>query len=343
MSKFPFSDSCECCSSITRRTFIKSTVTGVAAATATVLPFGAVTEAADRAKVSNGKKATSETLVTTLYQSLTDEQRKAVCFPFDDPLRSKVDNNWHITDKKVGTFYTKDQQAMIREIFMKLHSPEYAERVMEQVAHDDAKDGFGGSAIALFGEPGTGKFEFVLTGRHVTRRCDGDSVEGAAFGGPIFYGHAAQSFNEKPNHPGNIYWYQALRANEVFQMLDGRQRGLALLGDSREEQGTDTVKLTGKTTGLPGIPMTELSRDQKEHVRKVMADVLAPFRKADTKEAIKLVEANGFDHLHMAFYKNQDVGKDGVWDVWQIEGPAMLWYFRGDPHVHTWVHIRKQA
>jgi uncharacterized protein DUF3500 len=343
MSKLPFSDSCECCSSITRRTFIKSTVTSVAAATATVLPFGAVTEAADRAKASNGKKATSETLVATLYKSLTAEQRNAVCFPFDHPLRSKVDNNWHITDKKVGAFYSRDQQAMIREIFTKLHSPEYADIVMQQVTHDDAKEGFGGSAIALFGEPGSGKFEFVLTGRHVTRRCDGDSVEGAAFGGPIFYGHAAKSFNEKPDHPGNVYWYQALRANEVFQMLDGRQRGLALLGDSREEQGTDTVKLTGKKTGLPGIPMTELSRDQKDHVRKVMADVLAPFRKADAKEAMKLVEANGFDHLHMAFYKNQDVGKDGVWDVWQIEGPAMLWYFRGDPHVHTWVHIRKDA
>jgi hypothetical protein len=29
-----------------------------------------------------------------------------------------------------------------------------------------------------------------------------------------------------------------------------------------------------------------------------------------------------------------------VWDVWQIEGPNMLWYFRGAPHVHCWVNIR---
>ena len=120
MSNLPFSNSCECCSSITRRTFIKSTVTGVAAATVSVLPFGAVTEAADRTKLSKGKKTTSETLVATLYQSLTEEQRKAVCYPFDHPLRSKVDNNWHITDKKTGTFFTRDQQAMIHEIFMKL-------------------------------------------------------------------------------------------------------------------------------------------------------------------------------------------------------------------------------
>ena len=64
---------------------------------------------------------------------------------------------------------------------------------------------------------------------------------------------------------------------------------------------------------------------------------------ADAEESMKLIEKNGFDNLHMAFYKNQDLGGDGIWDVWQIEGPAMVWYFRGDPHVHTWVHVRESA
>ena len=328
-------ESCQCGGPVvTRRDFLKTTATGVALA---------ATGSSALAAASGRKAAQPETLVSTLYKSLKPEQRSAIAFPFDHPLRTKVDNNWHITDKKLSEFFTADQQQMVKEIFRGIHSEEYADTVYKQVEHDSGKEGFGGSSIALFGEPGTGKFEFVITGRHCTRRCDGDSVEGAAFGGPIFYGHAAQGFNEKPDHPGNAYWYQAKRANEVFKMLDGKQRKLALLGEAREEQGTDTVKLTGKKVGLPGIPMTELSRDQKDMVRKVMADVLAPFRKKDTDEAMKLVEANGFDHLHMAFYQNHDVGKDGVWDVWQIEGPAMLWYFRGDPHVHTWVHIRKNA
>jgi len=94
---------------------------------------------------------------------------------------------------------------------------------------------------------------------------------------------------------------------------------------------------------LPGIPVAALSRDQKALVRKVMADVLAPFRKRDADEALKLVEKNGFDNLHMTFYKKEDIGNDGVWDIWQIEGPAMLWYFRGAPHVHTWVHVREKV
>ena len=60
-------------------------------------------------------------------------------------------------------------------------------------------------------------------------------------------------------------------------------------------------------------------------------------------EALKLVDQAGFDHLHMAFYKNQDLGNDGIWDVWQIEGPSSLIYFRGAPHVHAYIHIRDKA
>ncbi len=286
----------------------------------------------------------SETLVSTLFHSLTPEQRGAVCFPFEHPLRNEVDNNWNITEKSIAALLNPDQQQMVREIFLSLHSPEYAERVLEQVRHDSGRAGFeGGSSIALFGEPGADKFEFVLTGRHCTRRCDGNSVEGAAFGGPIFYGHAAQGFSERPDHPGNLYWYQAVRANEVLGMLDGKQREQALLGSGRRESGTDTVRLRGAAKDLPGIPVGSLSADQRDAVRKVMADLLAPFRKEDADEALRLIggsDNRGFEDLHMAFYKNDDVGNDGVFDVWQIEGPSMVWYFRGKPHVHVWVNIR---
>lgn len=334
----PTDSSDSCCDTfsqlVDRRGFMKST-----AATALGVTMGSVLPAAAKAKASG---PSSETLVTTLYKSLTEEQKQSIVFPFDHELRLKVDNNWHITKQRLGSeFYTPDQQAMIKEIFMKLHNPEYADIVYNQVVHDSGKAGFGDSSIALFGEPGTGKFEFVLTGRHCTRRCDGDSVEGAAFGGPIFYGHAAEDFDEAPDHPGNAYWYQAKRANFVFDMLDGKQREMALLGDSRRERGYETVKLTGKKTGLEGIPMSELSADQRREVRRVLQDIMAPYRKEDVKEAMKLIKENGFGNLHMAFFKNHDVGNDGVWDVWQIEGPSMVCFFRGDPHVHAWINVKK--
>lgn len=323
-----------------RRRFLKSTSCslGVAAAAANPLVH-TLAKAADQPK-----QPASETLVATLFGSLNEKQKQQICFPFNHPLRSEVQNNWYITKSRVGEHFTADQQAMIREIFMGIHSEEYAKTIFDAVAWDTDEEGLEDTSIALFGEPGESKFEFVLTGRHVTRRCDGNSVDGAAFGGPIFYGHQAGTKDTEPaDHPGNAYWYQAKRANEVFQMLNGKQREMALLGQSRKEEGTKTVTLTGKKSGLPGIPMTELMGDQKGLVRQVLADVMAPFRKQDADEALKLVDQAGFDHLHMAFYKNQDLGNDGIWDVWQIEGPSSLIYFRGAPHVHAYIHIRDKA
>jgi hypothetical protein len=315
---------------IERRAFLRTTI-GALAATA-IAPLARA-----------AKHGRSETLVQQFAKTLTEAQRAKVCFPFDDRKRTLVDNNWFIVDERVGTFFTKDQQAMIREIFLGLHSPEYAEKVLQAAAHDGGKPDLGGSSVALFGEPGTGKFEFVLTGRHCTRRCDGDSVEGAAFGGPIFYGHAAKGDNEAADHEGNVYWFQAKRANAVFQMLDGKQREKALLPRGREETGNDTVKLQGKNANIEGLSVADMTKDQREGVRGVMRDLLAPFRKEDTDEAMKLIEAAGFENLHMAFYKAGDIGNDGVWDVWQLEGPNMVWYFRGAPHVHVWVNIAASA
>jgi len=286
----------------------------------------------------------SETLVQQLYGSLSETQRAAICLPWDDPLRQKVDNNWHIRPKRIREVLSADQQDLVRQVFDHLHSDAYKKEVWRQFDHDNKRDGgFGSSSIALFGAPGTGQFEFVITGRHCTRRCDGDSVAGTAFGGPIFYGHAAGSFNEKPDHPGNAYWFQAKRANELFQALSGKQREMALLDSGRDEEGNETVKLTGKSQGLDGIPVSELTADQKGLVRSVLTDLLAPFRKEDAAESMKYIEAGGFDNLHLAYYKGQDVGNDGVWDVWQVEGPNMIWYFRGDPHVHCWAHIKDKA
>jgi hypothetical protein len=332
------SHSCPDCagegSLFSRRSFLKSaSASGLALAGGLPLLRGA-----DAAKSAPD----SETLVAQLFKSLNDEQKNKVCFEFDHPLRSKVDNNWQIVSHTIAGTFNKDQQDLIRQIFRGIHSEEYAEKVYGQVVHDSEGEGFENScAVAMFGQPGSGKFEWVLTGRHCTRRCDGDSVDGAAFGGPIFYGHAAESFNEGPEHKGNVYWHQALRANEVFKALDGRQQERALCAEGRPEKHSDTVKLTGKKDGLDGIAFSDLTKDQQGLVEKVLADLLAPFRKKDAAEAMKFIKESGMDSLHMAFYKKGDIGSDKVWDVWQIEGPDMVWYFRGAPHVHCWANIRK--
>lgn len=325
---------CPECEGISRRGFLKTVGGAAVALAAGSLP------AVGAARPASGKP---ETLVKTLYDSLSEAQRKTVALPWTSLLRQAVDANWAIVQPSIGEFFTADQQAMVRDIFRGLHSEEYFARVMEHMKEDGG--GIENYHVAMFGTPGSGKFEWVLSGRHCTVRCDGDSEEGAAFGGPIFYGHAAKSFNEAADHPGNVYWYQAKRANAVFQALDGKQREKALVGSSAPpEQGAETVRLRGKSGERPGLPIAAMTNDQKKLVRDVMSDLLLPYRRADADECLRLIDAaGGMDVLSMAFYRQGDIGDDGVWDIWRLEGPAMVWYFRGAPHVHTWVHVRRNA
>ena len=79
-------------------------------------------------------------------------------------------------------------------------------------------------------------------------------------------------------------------------------------------------------------------------VQKLLKDLTSPFRAFDVEEVQEcLREAGGADKLRLTYFKEGDIGNDGVWDIWKLEGPAFAWYFHGSPHVHTWVNIARKA
>ena len=328
---------------VSRRDFIQAVGVTAAAATSMAGLPGAL--GADDAAV---KVPAPESLVKKLYDSLAPAQREEICFPWDYQddrglLRTRVQNNWHVTAEDYvvgGKFFTADQQELIREIFFAMYQPEWREKILKQLK-DDA-GGYGlHQTIAIFGAPGTDQFEFVMTGRHLTIRCDGNSAEKVAFGGPIFYGHAASGFNEQVGHPGNIFWHQALKANALYQMLDGKQRAVALIDQA---PGESSVGFRGRDQQLPGVRVSELSRDQKEHAQEVLKVLLEPYRQSDQAEVVKCLEAQGgLDQCALSFYKSGDLGNDEVWDIWRLEGPAFVWHFRGTPHVHVWVNVASDS
>ncbi len=254
---------------ISRRGFLKAA--GTATALAAAIPSQMI--AAAEPVVS---KPTSESLVKLLHDTLTAEQKKQVCFGWSHVaeesglLRTRIAANWHVTRPVIDSdFYTADQQKLIRTIFVGLIQPEWVARIDKQLQDDEG--GFGKQSIAIFGEPGSAKFEFILTGRHITLRCDGNSAEHVAFGGPIVYGHAASGFNEKPGHPNNIFWPQAVAANGLVKMLDGKQRAIAVIKTPPRE---NAVAFQGRTAALPGIAVKDLSADQKTHAQTVRAKLI---------------------------------------------------------------------
>jgi hypothetical protein len=328
----------DCADGFDRRGFLRTV--GVTAAAAAAAPL-----LVKEGHAAPTVKSAAETAVKGLYDSLTEEQRKAICFPWDHTekarglLRTFVSNNWFITQPRVKSdFFTAKQQDIVHDVFKGLINPDWYTKFLKQLKDDTGGKPWGADqSIAIFGKPGDAKFEFVITGRHHTLRADGNTESHVAFGGPIFYGHAAQGFNEKADHPGNVFWYQALEANKVYQMLDKEQRAKALLQDSPHES---EVQFQGPDGKFPGLPVASMSGDQKKQMQKVLAALVEPFRKEDKEEALTcLTTQGGLDKCSLSFYSDQDIGKDEVWDNWRLEGPSFVWYFRGSPHVHVWVNV----
>jgi Protein of unknown function (DUF3500) len=279
--------------------------------------------------------------VEALYRSLSPPQRREISFPWDhvDPerglLRAFIANHWQVTRPCVrGEFFTRAQQHLIHDIFASLVDPAWYPRFLKQL-RDDCKGHEWGAdqSIALFGDPDRGALQFVITGRHLTLRSEAHGDGRAAFGGPILYGHQATGFYERANHPGNIFWEQALLASSLAAMLDEAQLAAAVVDVLPEE-----TQIAFREDRV-GLPVASLTVPQRVQLERTLAALLEPFRAADRAHAMQcLSRQGGLDRCHLAFARDGRMSAPH-WDNWRLEGPGLVWHFRGFPHVHVWVHV----
>ncbi len=287
-------------------------------------------------------KSEKDSLPMQFYKSLSEEQHGKICLPINHPKRQFVSNWWYIhPEERLHTFYTKEQQDLVRQIFGSLHHPEHREKMTWQVQKDLMGDIKNTPSVGFFGTPQDKNFEFIYTGHHVTRRCNAQTDKGLGFGGaPIFYGNFAKAFKESKDHEGNPFWYQGLIFNEFVSALDGKQQEKILVGrEPRDEEPASVIQK--RKTDLPGLSCADLSKDQQAKLLETMRRMLVCFRADDVAATIKNIEDRKLvDRLFVSCYGGAyDIGNDKVWDTWQIEGPEMVWYFRGMPHIHAYFHL----
>ena len=86
-------------------------------------------------------------------------------------------------------------------------------------------------------------------------------------------------------HPNNVLWHQAVAANKLYNMFDGRQRKEALVTSGMPSE--ELVGFRGPKGKFDGIAVTEFSPDQKEHLQSVLKLLREPFRQSDRDEVTR--------------------------------------------------------
>jgi Protein of unknown function (DUF3500) len=320
------------------RTAALAALGGLAAATPRLLADDARPQDADRA----AKPA--EALIRELYASLSSDQKQDLVYPWDHvkagrktPTRLGMYNAPIF--KTIEKTYTKPQQELVERILRAICSDEDGYRQISRNGNFDNSRSLQNCGAYIFGEPADDKkFAWVFTGHHLTVRCDGNSEEGAAFGGPMYYGHSPNGYSER-----NIFYYQTKSVLSVYDALSERQRKVAVVTGTPGE-GEGSVRLRPKAQQHPGISFGELNKDQQALVEKVMRDVLSPYRKEDADEVMDIIkETGGLAKIHLAFYQDREMNDDQRWHFWRLEGPGFVWNYRVLPHVHTYVNISSRT
>lgn len=314
---------------LNRRSFIRMAGTGAAASVALPALFDL-----DHLRAAMAESNSAASTVQQFYASLTDRQLLTLCFPYGDRRQQRIHANWNITGPTLGEdFYSDQQRELVNQILKNITNEDGYERLTRQM--DEDIGGVEEFSVAIFGDPDEGKFQWEMTGRHLTLRADGAYGDKAAFGGPIIYGHG----EEDP--PANLYYQHTKQVNEVFKALDPAQAKQALVPKAPNETA---VQLQGPEGDFTGIQVADMSSDQKQLVEETIKYLLSPFRTEDVGEAMAAMKSGGgFDALRMSFYEQEDIDDDRIWDMWRIEGPTFVWHFRGSPHVHAIINIGEPA
>jgi hypothetical protein len=319
----------------TRREFIRTAALGTAAV-AGLTPLQRATAA--RAE----KQAQAEAMIFELYKSLTAEQKKKVVRAWDHgvtngkgtPSRLKTGNG--AVDKlMIGTEYTKVQVELLDKIFRSICNGEQGYKALSRNNKFDNSGDFESISAIIHGEAAEGKkFSLVFTGHHITVRCDGNSEEATAFGGPLYYGHSPSGFATT-----NVFYAQTKTADELFKALGAAEKKAAVMpGAWKDEHGG--VKVPGKAAKVPGLPFADMSKDLKALTEKVMKELVAPYRKEDGDEVLELIKANGgMEKVALAFYQEGKTNEKEQWTYFRLEGPGFVWSYRALPHVHTFVNV----
>ena len=337
-AKTPPCPECETGAPLARRDFIRVLGTTAAVAAVGLTPL----QKARAARAEKQREA--EALVFELFKTMDADQKKKLVLPWDhkagnQPLPQRLMTaNGPVGKSVVGLEYDKKQAQILHKIFKSISNGEEGYKKLSRNNGFDNSGDFENIGALIYGEPAEGKkFSLVFCGHHITVRCDGDSEEKTAFGGPLYYGHSPSGYATN-----NVFHHQTKIVTELHDALDEKQRKVAVM-PGKWADGVQTVKLPAKDAKLPGISIGEMSKDQRGLVEKVMKELVSPYRREDGDEVMEIIKANGgMEKISLAFYQEGNRTKAEPWTYWRLEGPGFVWSFRALPHIHTFVNINSR-
>jgi hypothetical protein len=285
-----------------------------------------------------GQHASVDDLAVQIFAALSPDARAAACMAYDHPLRQCHNRGLWIGGLTVSAA-SLDWDT--RRLLTDLLYAGLSELGRSRVPLQDSTHWMGVNMMQLLicGDPRMGPYQFILSGVHLNLRVGGADPQGAAFGGPQVYGD--QHGNGRVGLPNNVYRYQLEGAHRLVAALTPAERGRARVARAPAQVN---IGVQGRGGRFDGLPIADLALDKRKLARELVGGILDTYADHDAAYAWECLERNGgIDALHFADYDEDfDGGRragDAPSQVFRVEGPAAVFHFRGEPHVHAFVNV----
>lgn len=317
---------------VTRRRILKWGGVGLGAAAGVGLGAGAVL----LPPRPSSDLAPFPDLAQRLFGALDEDVRAEACVGYEHPLRQY--HNRGVDTGGIWAFkLSREARSLLVDLVHAGLSPVGRERIPNQFFLD--LPGIHVTRLLICGDPRNPPYQILVTGPHLNLRLGGRSREGVAFGGPQVYGD--QRGDGKLGLPGNRYRYQLEAAQQLFATLTPAERKAARVAKAPVQ--TD-IALRGSDGSFDGIPIADLSPEQRRLAHTLVSGMLENYHEEDVAYAFECLERNGgVDAYHLADYDEDHQGGRragaGPSQIFRLEGPAAVFYFRGEPHLHAFLNL----
>ncbi len=275
-------------------------------------------------------------LAVRLVELLDAEERAAAVFDYEHPFRQ-----FHNRGVDTGGAWSITLSRAARQVLVDLVHAGLSEggrnRVLEQFYLD--LPGIHATRVAILGDPRNPPYQVLVTGPHLNLRIGGRNREGVAFGGPQVYGD--QRGDGKPGLPGSAYRNQLELGQRLVASLSPAERAAARHPKAPVQTA---IEVQGAAGRFDGVALADLDRAKRDAARDMVAAILESYPEEDAAYAWTCLESNGgIEALHLADYaedhqQSRNVG-DGPSQIIRLEGPAAVFHYRGEPHLHAFVNV----
>jgi hypothetical protein len=100
------------------------------------------------------------------------------------------------------------------------------------------------------------------------------------------------------------------------------------------------IELQGPRGVFPGVPIANLNAGHRALAQTLVERIVATYATGDVAYALACIKANGgVDRMSLSYYARGEDGAIPDAQVFRLEGPGAVLYFRGYPHVHAFINI----